>query len=123
MQRDRASGYAFLRIATACREHGRDDLALRWAQRGRDSFPTESRLIELIGDVHADNGRHDDALAADRELFTGGPSLERYRRLKDRAETPPRMAGRVRPLGHARPDLHMDPASRDVLRRRELIRR
>jgi uncharacterized Zn finger protein len=87
MQRDQASGYAFLRIATVCRDHGRDDRALQWAQGGREAFPAESRLTELIGDIHADNGRHDDALTADRELFTGGPSLERYRRLKDRAET------------------------------------
>ncbi|HEX6255672.1 MAG TPA: hypothetical protein VFZ70_07640 [Euzebyales bacterium] len=86
MARDQASGHAFVRIATACRNHGRDDLALDWAQRGRDAFPAESRLTELIGDIHADNGRHDDAVVADRELFRGGPSLARYRRLKDHAD-------------------------------------
>jgi hypothetical protein len=86
MARDQASGYAFVRIATACRNHARDDLALEWAQRGREAFPAESRLTELIGDIHADNGRHDDALAADRELFRGGPSLARYQRVKEHAE-------------------------------------
>ncbi|MBW3603652.1 MAG: hypothetical protein KY460_01880 [Actinobacteria bacterium] len=86
MQRNQASGHAFVRIATACRDHDRDDLALDWAQRGHQAFPGESRLTELIGDIHADHGRHDEALAAERELFTGGPSLARYHRLMRRAE-------------------------------------
>lgn len=86
MQRNQASGHAFVRIATACRDHDRDDLALDWAQRGHQAFPGESRLTELIGDIHADHGRHDEGLAAERELFTGGPSLARYQRLMRRAE-------------------------------------
>jgi uncharacterized Zn finger protein len=86
MQRDQASGHAFVRIAQACRDHARDDLALDWAGRGLEAFPGEWRLSELISDVHADAGRDEEALAVDRELFADGPSLPRYQRLRQRAE-------------------------------------
>lgn len=86
MQRNLASGYAFLRIAQACRRHRRDDLALEWAQRGRDVFSDEWRLAELICDLHADAGRNDEALAIARDLFVRGPSLERYQRMRTLAE-------------------------------------
>jgi uncharacterized Zn finger protein len=86
MQRDVASAYAFLRIAQKCRRHARDDLALDWACRGLEAFPGDVRLRELVGDIHADAGRHDNATEAERELFADGPSLGRYKRLKQRAE-------------------------------------
>ncbi len=86
MQRNLASGYAFLRITQACRRHGRDDLALEWAHRGRDVFPDEWRLAELICDLHVDAGRNDEALAIARDLFVRGSSLERYQRLRTLAE-------------------------------------
>lgn len=40
--RDQSSGYAFLRIAQACRAHGRDVLALDWAE-DFDRLVTETR--------------------------------------------------------------------------------
>jgi uncharacterized Zn finger protein len=86
LQRNQASGYAFVRIVLACRDHARDDLALDWARRGLDAFPGESRLTELIGDIHASAGHHDEALATERELFAMEPSLARYQRLKQRAD-------------------------------------
>jgi hypothetical protein len=86
MQRNQASGSAFVRIVLACRDHARDDLALEWARRGLEAFPGESRLTELIGDIHASAGRHDDALTTDREMFAKEPSLVRYQRLKQRAD-------------------------------------
>lgn len=92
MRRDLGSGYQFLRLAEACRRHDRDDLALGWARRGLDAFPDEHRLLELIGDVHADAGRRNDAVAADRDLFAAGPSLHRYQRLRRRAEADGRWA-------------------------------
>ena len=86
MARDQSSGYAYLRIAEACRSHGRDDLALDWAERGRTAFPGELRLLELLVDLHAAAGRHAEALDAARELFTRAPSLDAYRRLRSCAE-------------------------------------
>jgi uncharacterized Zn finger protein len=87
MQRDLASAYAFLRIAQACRDHARDDLALSWARRGLEAFPGDPRLRELVAEIHADGGRHDDALDTERALFADRPSLGRYQQLKQRAET------------------------------------
>ena len=87
MARDQSSGYAFLRIAEACRDHGHDDLALDWAERGRAAFPAELRLLEILVDLHTDAGRHDQALDAARELFTRAPSLDAYRRLRACAES------------------------------------
>jgi hypothetical protein len=103
MQRNQASGYAFVRIVLACRDHARDDLALEWARRGLEAFPAESRLTELIGDIHASAGRHDEALATDRELFAKEPSLVRYQRLKQRADAAGRWPAEREPaLGAAR---------------------
>lgn len=86
LQRDQASGYAFVRIVQACREHDRDDLALTWAEHGRKAFPNELRLVELICDLHAQAGRHDQALEAARELFARAPSLNAYQRMRSRAQ-------------------------------------
>ena len=87
MARDQSSGYAFLRIFEACRAHGRDDLALVWAARGRAAFPAELRLLELLVDLHTAAGRPPEALDAARELFSRAPSLETYRRLRACAES------------------------------------
>ena len=97
MARDQSSGYAYLRIAEACRAHGRDDLALDWAERGRAAFPGELRLVELVMDLHAAAGRHAKALDAARELFTRAPSLDAYRQLRSCAE-----ASDARGAGHVR---------------------
>jgi len=86
MARDQSSGYAFLRIAEVCRAHGRDDLALDWAERGRAAFPAELRLLELLLDLHTAASRSDPALDTARELFSRAPSLEAYRRLHACAE-------------------------------------
>ena len=87
MARDQSSGYAFLRIAEACRAHGRNDLALQWAERGRAAFPGELRLLELLIDLHTAAGRSTRALDAARELFARAPSLGAYRRLRACAES------------------------------------
>jgi hypothetical protein len=81
MARDQSSGYAFLRLAQACRAHGCDDLALEWAEQGRAAFPGERRLLELVVDLHTATGRSAQALDAARELFTRAPSVDAYRRL------------------------------------------
>jgi uncharacterized Zn finger protein len=81
MARDQSSGYAFLRLAEACLAHGREDLALEWAEQGRAAFPGELRLLELLVDLHTTAGRSAEALAAARELFTRAPSVDAYRRL------------------------------------------
>jgi hypothetical protein len=52
MARDQSSGYAFLRLAEACLAHGREDLALEWAEQGRAAYPGELRLLELLVDLH-----------------------------------------------------------------------
>jgi hypothetical protein len=87
MARDQSSGYAFLRIAEACQAHGRDDLALDWAERGRAAFPAELRLLELLVDLHTAASRPAQALDTARELFTRAPSLATYRRLRACAES------------------------------------
>ncbi len=84
--RDCSSGYAYLRIAKACRTHGRDDLALDWAERGRAALPGELRLLELLVDLHTAAGRSAPALDDARELFTRTQSLSTYRRLRSCAE-------------------------------------
>jgi uncharacterized Zn finger protein len=86
MRRDRVSGYAFLRIAEACRRYDRDDLALEWALRGREAFPGELRLAELICELHTEAGRSDEALAVVRATFGRVPTLERYQQLRTLAE-------------------------------------
>lgn len=86
MARDQSSGYAFLRIAEACRAHGRDDLALEWAERGRAAFPAELRLLELLVDLHTAAPRPAQAMDTAREVFTRAPSLDAYRRFRSCAE-------------------------------------
>lgn len=86
LRRDRGSGYAFLRIAEACRRYDRDDLAVTWAEDGLRTFPDESRLVDLLSDLHHDAGRHDQALQVEREQFHGAPSLARWQRLRARAD-------------------------------------
>ncbi len=103
--RDLSVAYHFLEIAQVCRDAGRDDEALDWAERGVRAFPTatDSRLREFLADLYHRRSRHDEAMALIWAEFVERPSLERYQLLKshaDRIEAWP--AWRTRALEAAR---------------------
>jgi len=86
--RDLSLAYHFLEIAQACRDAGRDDEALDWAERGVHAFPTETdgRLREFLADLYHRRSRHDEAMALIWAEFVEHPALERYELLKSHAD-------------------------------------
>lgn len=105
MSRDLSSAYQYLELAQVCRDAGRSDESLDWAQRGVEAFPThtDSRLVEFLADAYLEHDRRDDALALAWTSFQQQPELEPYKRLKRVAEctgawdtTRPRALERVR---------------------------
>ena len=86
--RDLSSAYRFLEIAQVCRDAGREDAALDWAERGVRAFPTatDSRLREFLAELYHHRSRHDEAMALIWAGFVERPSLERYQLLKSHAD-------------------------------------
>lgn len=88
MKRDLSLAYHFLAIATLYRQAGKDDLALDWAEKGVQAFPThtDGRLREFLADEYHRRKRHDDALALAWASFSEHPTLENYQLLKGHAD-------------------------------------
>lgn len=88
LSRDLSSSYRFLRVAEVCRDAGRTDEAIGWAERGLAAFPgrADVRLREFLADVYLDLSRDDDAMALIWAEFDEQPYLAAYQRLKRYAE-------------------------------------
>ena len=84
MSRDLAYPYDHLEIAQVCREAGRHDEALGWAERGIADFPgrADERVREFLIEEYVRRRRTDDAIAQAWAAFTEGPSLGRYQALR-----------------------------------------
>lgn len=87
LRHDLSQPYSFLKIAEAYKGAGKADKALEWAERGVKTFPDtlDSRLLEFVADEYHHLQRHDEAMGLIWQLFTGYPSLEKYRQLKQHA--------------------------------------
>jgi len=88
LSRDLSSAYDFLRLAERCRDAGRADYALDWAERGVHAFPdrTDVRLREFLAEEYLRRSRIDEAMALIWADYLEAPSLERYERLKRYAD-------------------------------------
>lgn len=88
LSRDLSNAYSFLKIAELCKQHGKRDLALEWAERGVKAFPehTDWRLREFLAEEYHRRKRHDEAMALVWKQFTEGPSLGTYQALKKHAD-------------------------------------
>ncbi|MFV2065017.1 MAG: DUF6880 family protein, partial [Chloroflexota bacterium] len=88
MSRDLSSAYGYLNISELCRDAGRGDEALDWAERGVEAFPerTDNRLREFLADAYLERSRDDDAMALIWAAFEERPELEAYKRLRGYAE-------------------------------------
>jgi tetratricopeptide (TPR) repeat protein len=86
--RDLSSAYRFLEIAQVCRDAGRPDEALDWAERGVRAFPerTDHRLREIIADEYLHRARGDDAIAVIWAQFLDQPALAAFQLLKRYAD-------------------------------------
>jgi uncharacterized Zn finger protein len=87
-ERDLSIGYRFLQIAELCREHGEDDTALEWAERGMAAFAEEPdpRLRTFLIEEYRRRGRGVEALEHSVRAFDARPTLESYRELATDAE-------------------------------------
>jgi uncharacterized Zn finger protein len=87
MSRDLSSAYNYLQVAEACREEGRADEALSWAEKGLEAFPerTDSRLREFAAEEYHCRGRHADAMNLIWAEFSERPFLETYKTLEKHA--------------------------------------
>jgi uncharacterized Zn finger protein len=58
-ERDLSIGYRFLQVAELCREHGEDDMALEWAERGMAEFAEDPdpRLRAFLIEEYRRRGR------------------------------------------------------------------
>lgn len=88
LSRDLSSAYGFVRIAQLCRDAGRGDEALDWAERGARAFPsrTDARLREFLADEYLRRSRGDQAMALIWAEYSEGPGLETYKLLKQYAD-------------------------------------
>lgn len=84
MGRDLSHEYDYIRVAGVCREHGRDDEALEWAERGLRAFPkrTDVRLREFLADEYLRRSRDDEAMALLWSELLDEHDLASYRLLK-----------------------------------------
>lgn len=82
-ERDLSIGYRFLQIAELCREHGEDDAALEWAERGMAAFAEDPdpRLRAFLVDEYRRRKRSAEALEHSVQAFSARPTLESYREL------------------------------------------
>jgi len=82
-ERDLSIGYRFLQIAELCREHGENDAALEWAERGMAAFveDPDPRLRAFLIEEYRRRGRSADALNHSVQAFSARPTLESYRAL------------------------------------------
>jgi len=88
MSRDLSYAYHYVRIAELCRDAGRGNEALDWAERGVEAFPkrTDVRLREFLADAYLERSRNDDAMALIWAAFEERPELEAYQRLRRYSE-------------------------------------
>ncbi len=86
--RDLSSAYRFLEIAQVCRDAGRGDEALEWAERGVRAFPerTDGRLREFLADEYLRRSRGDEAMAVIWTQFVEQPALAAFQGLKRYAD-------------------------------------
>jgi uncharacterized Zn finger protein len=82
-ERDLSIGYRFLQIAELCREHGEDDAALEWAERGMAAFAEDPdpRLRAFLVEEYRRRRRGAEALEHSVQAFSARPTLESYREL------------------------------------------
>ena len=109
-ERDLSIGYRFLQIAELCREHGEDDMALEWAERGMSAFAEDpdSRLRAFLIEEYRRRGRSTEALEHSVQAFNARPTLESYRELatdaKPLGEWEERRRAALSLLGRPEPD-------------------
>jgi len=82
-ERDLSIGYRFLQIAELCREHGENDMALEWAERGMAAFAEDPdpRLRTFLIEEYRRRGHSAEALEHSTQAFSARPTLESYREL------------------------------------------
>jgi uncharacterized Zn finger protein len=82
-ERNLSIGYRFLQIAELCREHGEDDAALEWAERGMAAFAEDPdpRLRAFLVEEYRRRGRGAEALEHSDQAFSARPTLESCREL------------------------------------------
>ena len=88
MSRDLSSPYAYLEIAQVCRDAGRDDESVEWAERGLATLPerTDTRLVEFLAEAYLERDRGEEAVALAWMLYRDRPELESFQRLRRFAE-------------------------------------
>jgi uncharacterized Zn finger protein len=109
-ERDLSIGYRFLQIAELCREHGEDDMALEWAERGMAAFAEDPdpRLRAFLIEEYRRRRRSAEALEHSVQAFDARPTLESYRELatdaKALGEWEERRRSAISLLGRSEPD-------------------
>ncbi|MGZ8243697.1 SWIM zinc finger family protein [Methylomagnum sp.] len=86
---DLSSPWRYLKIAEICRDAGRADQALDWAERGMAAFPgrqSDNRLRDFLAEAYLARGRRDEALELIWAQFAESPRLDQYQKLKNMAE-------------------------------------
>jgi hypothetical protein len=86
LARDITDESDIVRIVQALRIKGRDEEALKWAERGLIDFPPTSGLRSLAAQCHLVAGRRKEAAKLLWDNFTAEPRTDAYRVLADAAD-------------------------------------
>jgi uncharacterized Zn finger protein len=88
MSKDLSLAWHYLQIAEACKERGKREQAMDWAERGLKAFPdhTDIRLREFLAAEYHRLKRHDVAMNLIWAEFRERPGLESYRILEQHAK-------------------------------------
>jgi len=84
---DLSSPYRFAEIVAICRDAGRFEEALAWAERGIAAYPDciDARLVEALAEEYERCGRDADALTVMWSFLERRPTVDSYARLKAHA--------------------------------------
>lgn len=122
LSRDLGSGHAYQRIVAACHDHGHDDLALDWAQRGLAAHPDWPGMRVLAATELERAGRLDEARALLWADFRQRPDGEAWLRLRRACgDDWPGVREQALTKGAER-ERRLDDGLRDVTLRLELLR-
>ena len=86
MSQDLSSAYRYINIVSVCKEAGRFDDLLLWAEKGLKAFPKDFSLREAAANEYHRRNDHEMAMKLVWTSYTDSPGLDQYKNLQQHAK-------------------------------------